>query len=92
MPDKPNVLVIWGDEIGITNLSCYKRRADVLPDAERRPDRRRGDEVHRRLRRAVVHRRPRVVPHRAERVPHRTVHGFDEFFGNLYHFNAKEEP
>jgi arylsulfatase len=24
MPDgKPNVLVIWGDDIGITNLSCY---------------------------------------------------------------------
>jgi arylsulfatase A-like enzyme len=21
--DKPNVLVIWGDDIGITNLSCY---------------------------------------------------------------------
>jgi arylsulfatase A-like enzyme len=24
MPDsKPNILVIWGDDIGITNLSCY---------------------------------------------------------------------
>jgi len=24
MPDsKPNLLVIWGDDIGITNLSCY---------------------------------------------------------------------
>ena len=21
-----------------------------------------------------------------------TVHGFDEFFGNLYHLNAEEEP
>ncbi|MBB4038560.1 arylsulfatase [Microvirga flocculans] len=21
-----------------------------------------------------------------------TMHGFDEFFGNLYHLNAKEEP
>jgi arylsulfatase A-like enzyme len=21
-----------------------------------------------------------------------TNHGFDEFFGNLYHFNAEEEP
>ena len=20
---KPNILVIWGDDIGITNLSCY---------------------------------------------------------------------
>jgi hypothetical protein len=24
VPDgKPNILVIWGDDIGITNLSCY---------------------------------------------------------------------
>jgi arylsulfatase A-like enzyme len=22
-PGKPNILVIWGDDIGITNLSCY---------------------------------------------------------------------
>ena len=22
-PKKPNILVIWGDDIGITNLSCY---------------------------------------------------------------------
>ena len=21
--DKPNILVIWGDDIGISNLSCY---------------------------------------------------------------------
>jgi arylsulfatase len=21
--DQPNILVIWGDDIGITNLSCY---------------------------------------------------------------------
>ena len=23
MPDRPNILVIWGDDIGISNLSCY---------------------------------------------------------------------
>src|ERR1700733_15860446 len=23
MADKPNILVIWGDDIGIWNLSCY---------------------------------------------------------------------
>src|SRR5258708_26687040 len=22
-PNKPNILVIWGDDIGINNLSCY---------------------------------------------------------------------
>jgi len=21
--EKPNILVIWGDDIGISNLSCY---------------------------------------------------------------------
>jgi arylsulfatase A-like enzyme len=21
--DRPNILVIWGDDIGISNLSCY---------------------------------------------------------------------
>jgi arylsulfatase len=20
---KPNILIIWGDDVGITNLSCY---------------------------------------------------------------------
>jgi arylsulfatase A-like enzyme len=25
MADKPNILVIWGDDIGVTNLSCYSR-------------------------------------------------------------------
>ena len=26
MPEsKPNILVIWGDDIGISNLSCYSR-------------------------------------------------------------------
>ena len=23
MPEKPNILIIWGDDIGISNLSCY---------------------------------------------------------------------
>ena len=23
--DKPNILVIWGDDIGITNISAYSR-------------------------------------------------------------------
>ncbi len=24
-PKQPNIVVIWGDDIGITNLSCYSR-------------------------------------------------------------------
>ena len=23
MSDKPNILIIWGDDIGLSNLSCY---------------------------------------------------------------------
>ena len=23
MADRPNILIIWGDDIGISNLSCY---------------------------------------------------------------------
>jgi formylglycine-generating enzyme required for sulfatase activity len=23
VPDNPNILIIWGDDIGISNLSCY---------------------------------------------------------------------
>ena len=29
--EQPNILVIWGDDIGITNLSCY---SDGLMDSE----------------------------------------------------------
>ena len=52
-----------------------QRRADGLSHAEHRPDRRRGDAVHRLLRRAELHRRPLVVHHRPERLPHRPEQG-----------------
>ncbi len=56
---KPNILVIWGDDIGITNLSCY---SDGLmgyrtPNIDRIAEG--GDALHRLLRRAVLHRGPR---------------------------------
>ena len=76
MPNgKPNILVIWGDDIGITNLSCY---SDGLmgyrtPNIDRIAER--GDAVHRLLRRAELHRRARGVHHRPERVPHRNEQG-----------------
>ena len=137
MAGRPNILIIWGDDIGITNLSCYSDglmgyRTPTLTGSPTRGT------VHRLLRRAELHRRPGGVDHRAEGVPdrplegryagrrhrpagrgphhrralkarvlHRPVrqeplrrqgrvpahmHGFDEFFGNLYHLNAEEEP
>ncbi len=136
---KPNILVIWGDDIGITNLSCYSdgMMGYRTPNIDRIA--KEGMRFTDSLRRAELHRGPRLVHHRAERLSHRpdqgrrawrtgrpagrgpdhrraaedprlrdrpvrqepprrpneflpTVHGFDEFFGNLYHLNAEEEP
>ena len=56
--DKPNILVIWGDDIGWSNISAYNRY-DGLPDAQYRPHRQRGCPVHPRLRPAKLHGRPR---------------------------------
>jgi arylsulfatase A-like enzyme len=44
--ERPNILVIWGDDIGITNLSCYSDGLMGYRDAQHRPDRGRGDAVH----------------------------------------------
>ena len=50
-------------------------RPDGLRDAEHRPHRPRGHQVPALLRRAVVHRRPRGVPDRPARHPHRPDQG-----------------
>jgi arylsulfatase A-like enzyme len=31
--DRPNILVIWGDDIGITNLSCYGEQSFTIDQA-----------------------------------------------------------
>ena len=36
---KPNILVIWGDDIGQFNISAYNRGHDGLQDAQHRPHR-----------------------------------------------------
>jgi arylsulfatase len=139
MANKPNILVIWGDDIGITNLSCY---SDGLmgyrtPNIDRIADEGvrftdsygeqsctagrssfiTGQSVYRTGLSKVG--MPGVdVGLQAEDVTIAellkplgyatgqfgknhlgdlnrylpTVHGFDEFFGNLYHLNAEEEP
>ncbi len=140
MPNgKPNILVLWGDDIGWYNISHNNRGAMgyQTPNIDRIATRR--HRVHRLLRPAELHRRPRGLHHRSKPVrtgltkvgmpgadlglqaedptiaellkPHGYVtgqfgknhlgdkdeylpsnHGFDEFFGNLYHLNAEEEP
>jgi len=137
--DRPNILVIWGDDIGISNLSCY---SDGLmgyrtPNIDRiagegirftdsygeqsctagraaficgqNPIRTGLTKVG--MPGAAIGLQPEdptiataLKAHgyatgqfgknhlgdRDEMLP--TAHGFDEFFGNLYHLNAEEEP
>lgn len=140
MPDsKPNILVIWGDDIGITNLSCYSdglmgyRTPNIDRLAEEgmrftdsygeqsctagRASFITGQSVYRTgmskvgVPGAGVGLSPED-PTIAELLKPLgyatgqfgknhlgdlnkflpTVRGFDEFFGNLYHLNAEEEP
>jgi arylsulfatase len=140
MPNgKPNILVIWGDDIGISNLSCYSdglmgyrtpnidriaaegvrftdyygeqsctagRAAFItgqnpyrtgltkvgMPGADiglRAPD----PTIATALKAQGYTTGQFGKNHLGDKdefLP--TMHGFDEFFGNLYHLNAEEEP
>jgi arylsulfatase len=140
LPDgQPNILVIWGDDIGISNLSCY---SDGLmgyrtPNIDRiaaegvRFTDYYGEQSCTAGRAAFITGQNPIrtgltkvglpgadiglqdedptiatalkdlgyatgqfgknhLGDRDEFLP--TMHGFDEFFGNLYHLNAEEEP
>jgi arylsulfatase A-like enzyme len=137
--DKPNILVIWGDDIGISNLSCYSDglmgyrtpNIDRLADEGLRFTDYYGEQSCTAGRSAFITGQsvfrtgmskvgmpgspvglaaedPTIAElikplgyatgqfgknhlgDRDEFLP--TMHGFDEFFGNLYHLNAEEEP
>jgi len=137
--DKPNILVIWGDDIGISNLSCYSDglmgyrtpNIDRIADEGLRFTDYYGEQSCTAGRAAFICGQNPVrtgltkvgmpgaaiglaaedptiatalkahgyatgqfgknhLGDRDEHLP--TVHGFDEFFGNLYHLNAEEEP
>ncbi len=136
---KPNILVIWGDDIGIWNLSCYHRgtMGNRTPNIDRIATEGAlftdyyGQQSCTAGRAAFITGQhpfrtgllkvglpgaelglqpqdPTIADllknhgymsgqfgknHLGDRnvfLP--TVHGFDEFFGNLYHLNAEEEP
>jgi arylsulfatase A-like enzyme len=136
---KPNILVIWGDDIGIWNLSCYSHgtMGYRTPNIDRlakegmmftdsygeqsctagRSSFITGQSVFRTgLSKVGIPASPIGLqpedPTIAELLKPLgyatgqfgknhlgdlnkylpTVHGFDEFFGNLYHLNAEEEP
>lgn len=136
---KPNILVIWGDDIGITNLSCYShgvmgyrtpnidrlaREGMAFTDSYGEQSCTAGRasfitgqsgfrtgltkvgfpgatvglqaedvtiaELLKNHGYATGQFGKNHLGDRNEFLP--TVHGFDEFFGNLYHLNAEEEP
>ncbi len=136
--EKPNILVIWGDDIGWTNLSAYEHgvMAYTTPNIDRIGEEgiiftdhyaqpsctagraafitgqypirsgmttvgQPGDalglqkespslaEVLKAEGYATGHFGKNHLGDRNEHLP--TVHGFDEFFGNLYHLNTQEE-
>jgi len=136
---KPNILVIWGDDIGITNLSCYSDglmgyrtpNIDRIANEGMRFTDSYGQQSCTAGRAAFItgqspyrtgmtkvgmpgadiglqNEDPTIAEllkpmgyatgqfgknhfgDRNQYLP--TNHGFDEFFGNLYHLNAEEEP
>jgi arylsulfatase len=136
---KPNILVIWGDDIGITNLSCYSdglmgyrtpnidriaaegmRFTDSYGEQSCTAGRAAfisGQSVYRTGMSKVgipgsdigwAAEDPTIAEllkplgyatgqfgknHFGDLNKYLpTVHGFDEFYGNLYHLNAEEEP
>ncbi len=139
MSKKPNILVIWGDDIGWSNLSCYEngRMGYQTPNIDRianegmrftdcyaeqsctagrsafitgqspyrtglskvgMPGAKLGlqaedptiAELLKPLGYATGQFGKNHLGDRDEHLP--SNHGFDEFFGNLYHLNAEEEP
>jgi len=137
--DKPNILVIWGDDVGIMNISAYHHglMGGRTPNIDRianegaiftdayaqqsctagRASFILGQHPFRTglltigmpgAEQGIMDKDPTIAellkPHgyvsgqfgknhlgdRDEHLP--TNHGFDEFFGNLYHLNAEEEP
>jgi arylsulfatase A-like enzyme len=69
---KPNILVIWGDDIGWSAEDpTIAELLKPLSYATGQFGKNHFGDMNKHL---------------------PTVHGFDEFFGNLYHLNAEEEP
>lgn len=137
--EKPNMLVIWGDDIGITNISAYSDgimgyhtpNIDRIANEGMRFTDYYGDQSCTAGRSTFITGQSGLrtgmtkvgLPGAAEGLMDRditiaevlkeqgystgqfgknhlgdqdkhlpTQHGFDEFFGNLYHLNAEEEP
>jgi arylsulfatase A-like enzyme len=78
---KPNILVIFGDDIGWFNISAYNMGIMGYRTIA---------EMLKPLGYTTGQFGKNHLGDGDEFLP--TMHGFDEFFGNLYHLNAEEEP
>jgi len=139
MAKKPNILIIWGDDVGITNLSCYSdglmgyrtpnidrianegmkftdaygqqsctagRSAFITGQSPYRTGLTKvgmpGADIGLQAEDATIAELLKPLGYATGQFGKNhfgdlnkylpTVHGFDEFFGNLYHLNAEEEP
>ncbi len=137
--EKPNILVIWGDDVGVHNISAYNhgimgyqtpnidriaREGAMFTDAYAQQSCTAGRASfilgQHPFRTGLLtigmpgsdHGIPDFAPTLADLLKQQgyataqfgknhlgdqnkhlpTVHGFDEFYGNLYHLNAEEEP
>ncbi len=72
---KPNILILWGDDIGIWNISHFSRgmMGYRTPNIDRIAEE--GVDLHRLLLPAELHGRPRLLHHRPEPDPHRPHQG-----------------
>ena len=76
MPDgKPNISGDLGRRHRHQQPELLQRRLDGLPHAQHRPHRQRGDAIHRLVRRAKLHCRPRGVHQWTKRLSHRHEQG-----------------
>ena len=76
MPNgKPNILIIWGDDIGWYNISHNNRGADGLSYAQYRPHCQGRHRVYRLLCPAELYGWSRSLHHRPESDPHRSDQG-----------------
>jgi len=139
MSKKPNILVIWGDDVGITNLSCYSdglmgyrtpnidrianegmrftdsygqqsctagRAAFITGQSPYRTGLTKvgmpGADIGLQAEDATIAELLKPLGYATGQFGKNhfgdlnkylpTAHGFDEFYGSLYHLNAEEEP
>ncbi|SOB52315.1 hypothetical protein PLUA15_230058 [Pseudomonas lundensis] len=73
--EKPNILVIFGDDIGANQYQRLFHGRRGLQNPQHRPDCQRRHDVHRLLRREQLHRRTLFVHYRANPAANRLVQG-----------------